>query len=97
MLSTLALTGCTVTIDAMGTQTAIAAAIQDRGADYVLAVKDNQPKLAESIEDFSRSFRAHPAAYTPHAALRWPEGWVRLGQTATCCVRWRQVNIPITN
>jgi len=67
LLSTLALAGCTVTIDAMGTQTAIAAAIQDRGADYVLAVKDNQPKLAESIEDFWRSFRAHPATHTPHS------------------------------
>ena len=67
LLSTLALVGCTVTIDAIGTQTAIAEAIQDRGAEYVLAVKDNQPKLAESMEDFWRSFRAHPAAYTPHS------------------------------
>ncbi len=67
LLSALSLAGCTVTIDAMGTQTAIAAAIQERGADYVLAVKDNQPKLAESIEDFWRGFRAHPAAHTPHS------------------------------
>ena len=67
LLSTLSLAGCTVTIDAMGTQTAIAAAIQERGADYVLAVKDNQPKLAESMEDFWTSFRAHPAAHTPHS------------------------------
>jgi predicted transposase YbfD/YdcC len=66
LLSTLALSGCTVTIDAMGTQIAIAEAIQKRGADYVLAVKDNQPKLAESIKDFWKSFRAHPAVYTPH-------------------------------
>ena len=44
-----------------------ATAIQDRGADYVLAVKDNQPKLAESIEDFWHSFRAHPVVHTPHS------------------------------
>lgn len=69
LLSTLALTGCTVTIDAMGTQANIAQAIQDRGADYVLAVKDNQPKLAESIEDFWTSFRAHPAMHTPHGFI----------------------------
>jgi predicted transposase YbfD/YdcC len=56
LLSTFALSGCTATIDAMGTQTAIAEAIQQRGADYVLAVKDPQPKLAESIEDFWKSF-----------------------------------------
>jgi predicted transposase YbfD/YdcC len=67
LLSTLALTGCVVTIDAMGTQTAIASAIVERNADYVLAVKDNQPRLAESIEDFWRCFVAHPAAHTPHS------------------------------
>jgi predicted transposase YbfD/YdcC len=67
LLSTLSLAGCTVTMDAMGTQTAIAAAIQERGAGYVLAVKDNQPKLAESMEDFWRGFRAHPAVHTPHS------------------------------
>jgi predicted transposase YbfD/YdcC len=66
LLATLALTGCTVTIDAMGTQTTIAEAIQSRGADYVLAVKDNQPKLAASIEDFWNCFRSHPATETPH-------------------------------
>lgn len=66
LLSTLALAGCTVTIDAIGTQTAIAETIRHRGADYVLAVKDNQPRLAESIRDFWRSFRAHPASHTPH-------------------------------
>jgi predicted transposase YbfD/YdcC len=67
LLSTLALAGCTVTIDAMGTQTAIAATIRERGADYVLAVKDNQPRLAGSIEDFWRCFRAHPASQTAHS------------------------------
>jgi predicted transposase YbfD/YdcC len=69
LLSTLSLTGCTVTIDAMGTQANIAQAIQDRGADYVLAVKDNQPKLAGSIKDFWASFRAHPAVLTPHGFI----------------------------
>jgi len=33
----------------------------------VLAVKHNQPRLAESIQDFWSSFRAHPAAHTPHS------------------------------
>ncbi len=67
LLSTLALRGCTVTIDAIGAQTEIAELIQDRGADYVLAVKDNQPLLAESIRDFWRSFRAHPPDWTLHS------------------------------
>jgi predicted transposase YbfD/YdcC len=47
-------------------QTTIAERIQQRGADYVLAVKDNQPQLAESIRDFWRSFRAQPPGWTPH-------------------------------
>ena len=49
LLATLALKGCVVTIDAMGTQTDIVCAIRARQADYVLCVKDNHPKLAESI------------------------------------------------
>lgn len=41
LLATLALEGCIVTIDALGTQPSIAQAIRDRQAGYVLAVKDN--------------------------------------------------------
>ena len=52
LLATLALEGCIVTIDAMGTQANIAQAIRDRGADYILAVKDNQPTLADAMRNF---------------------------------------------
>lgn len=65
LLATLALEGCIVTIDAMGTQPNIARAIRHRGADYILAVKDNQPTLAESIGDFISAFAAAPGK-TPH-------------------------------
>lgn len=65
LLATLALEGCIVTIDAMGTQPTIAQAIRDRGADYVLSVKDNQPTLAESMRDFFVAFQAAPDK-TPH-------------------------------
>jgi predicted transposase YbfD/YdcC len=65
LLATLALEGCIVTIDAMGTQPNIAQAVRGRGADYVLAVKDNQPTLAESIKDFVSAFEAAPGQ-TPH-------------------------------
>ncbi len=40
------------------TQPNIAQAIRDQGADHVLAVKDNQPTLAASIEDFVSAFEA---------------------------------------
>jgi predicted transposase YbfD/YdcC len=52
LLKLLEIEGCLVTIDAMGCQTEIAAAILGREADYVLAVKDNQPTLHRGIEDF---------------------------------------------
>ncbi len=65
LLATLALEGCIVTIDAMGTQPNIAQAIRDRGADYILAVKDNQPTLADSVQDFFVAFQAAPNR-TPH-------------------------------
>jgi predicted transposase YbfD/YdcC len=52
LLPTLTLKGAVVTIDAMGCQTAIAQQIADGGGDYVLAVKDNQPTLAEAIRQF---------------------------------------------
>jgi predicted transposase YbfD/YdcC len=49
LLRLLAIEGCTVTIDAMGCQTAIAAQIVAQGADYVLTLKDNQPTLRERV------------------------------------------------
>jgi predicted transposase YbfD/YdcC len=49
LLDLLDLAGATVTIDAMGCQTAIAAQIVAQGADYVLALKDNHPTLPEEV------------------------------------------------
>lgn len=43
------LTGCTVTIDAMGAQTAIAGIITDAGADYVLSLKGNQGTMHRDV------------------------------------------------
>ncbi|MFY9642966.1 MAG: ISAs1 family transposase [Rhodomicrobium sp.] len=47
-----ALAGALVTIDAIACNPAIAQAIVDRGADYLLAVKANQPSLLSEIERF---------------------------------------------
>jgi predicted transposase YbfD/YdcC len=51
LLELLDLKGCTVTIDAMGCQKEIASAIRGRDADYVRAVKDNQPGLHQALHD----------------------------------------------
>ena len=52
LLEMLELSGCLVTIDAMGCQTEIARQIVAAGADYCLAVKDNQPTLHQGIIDY---------------------------------------------
>ena len=49
LLKLLELKGAVVTIDAMGCQKEIAADIRAQEADYVLAVKDNQPTLREEV------------------------------------------------
>jgi predicted transposase YbfD/YdcC len=45
LLKLLELTGCVVTVDAIGTQTEIVQAIVDQQADYTLALKENQGRL----------------------------------------------------
>lgn len=49
LLNLLALEGATVTIDAMGCQTAIARQIVEQGADDVLALKDNHERLHDRV------------------------------------------------
>jgi predicted transposase YbfD/YdcC len=49
LLKLLALDGATVTIDALGCQTAIARQIVEQGADYVLALKDNHEHLHDRV------------------------------------------------
>lgn len=52
LLRMLELAGAIVSIDAMGCQKEIAKTVVQGGGDYVLAVKDNQPKLAAAIQEF---------------------------------------------
>ena len=51
LLELLDLNGALVSIDAAGCQKEIAAKVQERGGDYVLVVKENQPKLREAIQE----------------------------------------------
>lgn len=50
LLDLLDLENCTVTIDAMGCQKAIAEKIREKKGDYILQVKGNQKDLKEQIE-----------------------------------------------
>lgn len=51
LLKLLDLYGCLVTIDAMGCQKKIAQTVREKGADYLLSVKENQPRLAAAFEE----------------------------------------------
>lgn len=60
LLKVLALQGCIVTIDAIGTQTEIVNEIRDQGANYVLALKSNQGLLYEGVVDsFQEGLKTH--------------------------------------
>jgi predicted transposase YbfD/YdcC len=50
LLNLLEIEGCIVTIDAMGTQKAIAQKITEKNADYLLALKGNQETLKDDVE-----------------------------------------------
>lgn len=85
LLQILAIGGCIVTIDAIGTQTEIAKTIVDRQADYVLSVKENQGHLLEDIsvlfavdqaQNFQyASFDHHQTAGKGHGRIERRECW----------------------
>jgi predicted transposase YbfD/YdcC len=52
LLRMLDLSGCIVTIDAMGCQKEIARQIKDQGGDYVLALKGNQAQMHKGVKLF---------------------------------------------
>ena len=75
LLRVLELSGCIVTVDAMGTQKKIAREIIEADADYVLALKGNH----ETVPDEVKSFLAETVAET---SLPRPVG-ATLSQAAT--------------
>src|SRR5437870_5610403 len=63
LLHLLALTGCIVTIDAMGCQTAIAGHIRDQGGDYLLALKGNYKKAYTAVKQYFHQHVEHQLAW----------------------------------
>jgi predicted transposase YbfD/YdcC len=66
LLKVLDLQGCLVTIDAMGTQTAIAQQIIEGGGDYILSLKGNQGNLHEDVEQVFTWARQQQFKDIPH-------------------------------
>ena len=69
LLQQLALSGCIVTIDAMGCQRAIAAQIVAQHGDYVLALKDNQPTLHADVHECFAQVAAAVSTLPPAAGV----------------------------
>jgi predicted transposase YbfD/YdcC len=66
LLDQIDVAGAVVTIDAMGCQKEIAQKIVHAQGDYVLAVKDNQPKLSEAISAFFDEHLEDDLVRVPH-------------------------------
>ena|SRR5216684_8287455 len=73
LLKQLALEGCIVTSDAMGTQTAIAAQIIDQKGDYALALKDHQGTFYEEVQDTFALAQKEQFAHVQHQFQETPE------------------------
>lgn len=74
LLAILDLSGCIVTIDAMGTQTEIAQQIIDQGGEYLLAVKENQKHLYEDVVFFFKLAQQNDFAKVSHTYQRTVNG-----------------------
>ena len=86
LLKALEISGCIITIDAMGCQTEIAAEIIEQEAEYVLALKENQAQLFEDVqllfEDLENSnFKAY--AYDDDKSVNKGHGRIEIRECWT--------------
>lgn len=85
LLAVLEVSGCIVTIDAMGCQTEIAEKIIEREAEYVLSLKENQGHLYEDVQHLfadleDSQYTAYPFDYVKtvnkdHGRIEIRECW----------------------
>jgi predicted transposase YbfD/YdcC len=66
LLKMLDITGCIVSIDAIGTQKKIVSSILDGKGDYLLAVKGNQPGLYDRVEQAFRYDQKQDFDHAPY-------------------------------
>lgn len=88
---------CVVSIDAMGCQKKIAEAIREKNADYLLAVKGNQPTLNEGICEYMASIDT--GEETEASVDHWDSGYEkehgrieRRTVTVCACPEWKGVS-----
>lgn len=101
LLRLLDISGCIVTIDAMGTQTEISETIIEGGGDYLLAVKENQGHLFEDVQylfeslDATRGMKSTPYHYAKsvnkgHGRIETRECWATDREEHLSLLRKRQ-------
>lgn len=100
LLQLLEITGCIVTVDAIGTQTEIAKMIVEGGGDYLLAVKENQGHLFEDVQylfevDVAQAFEYATHSYAKtvnkgHGRLETRECWATENEEYLSLIRQHQ-------
>ena len=101
LLRLLDLSGCVVTIDAIGTQTEISETIIEGGGDYLLAVKENQGHLFEDVQYLfevleavrgmkSTQYQSARSVNKGHGRLETRECWVTDREEHLSLLRKRQ-------
>jgi predicted transposase YbfD/YdcC len=100
LLRLLDISGCVVTIDAIGTQTEITETIIEGGGDYLLAVKENQGRLFEDIQclfevDVAQGMKYAQYSYAKsvnkgHGRIEIRECWVTEREEHLSLLRKRQ-------
>lgn len=91
LLSPLDIRGAIVSIDAMGCQKAIARQIVDQDAQYLLAVKANQPTLLEEIKEYflwAQADRIERRFLQEHTRLEQGHGRITKWRVYTCDAGW---------
>lgn len=90
LLEQLALAGCIVSIDAMGTQSAIAEQITTGDADYILALKGNHPTLLAQAQAGFETAQARQWEDVEHTQHQETE-------TGHHRIEWEHVTFSISN
>ena len=101
LLRLLDISGCIVTIDAIGTQTEISETIIEGGGDYLLAVKENQGHLFEDVQylftalDSAQGLKSAPYQYARsvnkgHGRIETRECWATDREEHLSLLRKRQ-------
>ena len=88
LLDLLDIRGAVVSIDAMGCQKAIASKIADRGADYLLALKDNHPTAHQEVATYFADAIGTPTVHS-HTSTDGGHGRVEVRRVhVTTDVAW---------